>query len=404
MIKVHTKESLPTLVVKTLFLAGPTLRQPTTEVSWRTEALQILQELGFDGHVFTPEYRDGADIDVQTDEGYSEQCEWEEKALNQADIVVFWVPRDLKKLPAFTTNIEFGAWCESGKVVFGYPKDCPNPEKNRYLEHYARKYNVPVAYSLKETLQNALSKIGEGALRRNGEAKVPLYIYNHPTFQSWLESQRKNGNELVDAKVLWNFRPKHSDFVFCFALHVDVFIEAENRHKVNEFILARTDISSIVMFYHPEETLATIEELLDTKVVFVKEFRSPARTQDSFITEIPGGSASKKLPPAMVIVHELEEETSFKLDASRLVEIGSRQLAGTFSAHNSHLFGTRITREEYKYFRNLANSGMTFGVQGESEMTYVVVMDVREMLASKRVDWSNIGMIFQALMSLKKPD
>lgn len=29
----------------------------------------------------------------------------------------------MKTMPALTTNVEFGAWADSGKVVFGYPEN-----------------------------------------------------------------------------------------------------------------------------------------------------------------------------------------------------------------------------------------------------------------------------------------
>lgn len=44
---------------KSIFLAGPTVRkeqqQDWEKGSWRNEAIEILQELGFDGIVYVPE-------------------------------------------------------------------------------------------------------------------------------------------------------------------------------------------------------------------------------------------------------------------------------------------------------------------------------------------------------------
>jgi hypothetical protein len=59
-------------------------------------------------------------------------------------------------MPAFTTNIEWGKWYESGKVVLGYPD---NAEKMSYLKYCADKNNVPVSNNLLDTLKNALNKI-----------------------------------------------------------------------------------------------------------------------------------------------------------------------------------------------------------------------------------------------------
>jgi len=84
---------------------------------------------------------------------YIDQIEWEESALKQADVIIFWIPRDLITMPAFTTNIEWGMWCDSGKVVLGAPKNAP---KMKYLRYYATKFDVPQAFTLSETIDNAL--------------------------------------------------------------------------------------------------------------------------------------------------------------------------------------------------------------------------------------------------------
>ena len=78
---------------------------------WRHTALDILNFNNFDGTVFIPIPRNkfyGAakDEDSWT---YDNQIEWECKARDIADIIVFWVARDIKnKMPGFTTNVEFG--------------------------------------------------------------------------------------------------------------------------------------------------------------------------------------------------------------------------------------------------------------------------------------------------------
>ena len=396
MFLIHSKELYPQSVSQSCFLAGPTYRNASDGISWRKEAYSILKELGYDGHVFTPEYRDGTDVDLHSDESYLEQVEWENQGLNQADVIVFWVPRDMKTLPALTTNVEFGMWVRSGKIVFGWPFDCPAANKNRYLKELAIKYNVPIANTLKETLQLALDKIGPGQLREGGETKVPLYVYQSPVFKKWLQAQKAVGNELRDAKVLWTFFPGKSKNLFCYVVHLHVWIKDEQRIKSNEFSFFRSDISSIVLFY-PEKEIKTVADLVDAKILLVREYRVPARTADGKITELPGGSSKKDKPAEVVAVEELHEETSFEIDPDRLIKIDERQLAGTLSAHISSVFAAIITKEEYEYLSGVAKSGKTFGVIEDTEMTYVEVMSIREILQSKIVDWSTIGMIFESV-------
>lgn len=59
-------------------------------------------------------------------DNYNDQIEWEWKGLTSASCIAFWIPRELKDMPGFTTNIEWGKWYESRKVVLGYPKALEN--------------------------------------------------------------------------------------------------------------------------------------------------------------------------------------------------------------------------------------------------------------------------------------
>lgn len=386
---VYTKEPLPTEVVKSIFLAGPTPRDAETP-SWRPEALRLLEELGYDGTVFIPENREGK---VFGD--YTDQIEWEEKALNRADAIVFWVPREMTKMPALTTNVEWGVWADTGKAVLGAPVGAASV---RYLQTMATKLKVPSYSTLDAALEEAVRTLGDGSLRTGGEAEVPLYVWNHPTFQKWHKSQKRAGNRLDSARVLWTFRVgKQRDKVFCWCLHVDVWIASENRHKVNEFVLGRTDTSTVALFYRPTYG-DSLEESLDAEFLLVREFRSPARTPTGFILELPGGSA-KDSPDATleVALSELEEETTLKLEPDRVYPVKELQLAGTLSAHTGQLFAGVLRKREWEELKALAKSGKSFGVEADTEKTYVEVRSVREVLEKRLVDWSTLGMMLTAL-------
>lgn len=110
-----------------VFLAGPTPRDKDTP-SWRPAVIEIFKNYDFDGCIFVPEW-DWSLGEMQCD--YNTQIEWELEALEKADVIGFWVPRDLKKMPAFTTNVEFGLYLKSNKIVYGRPNDAP---KMRYLD------------------------------------------------------------------------------------------------------------------------------------------------------------------------------------------------------------------------------------------------------------------------------
>lgn len=137
-----------------VFLAGPT---PTRGVvpSWRPAAVEAISELTTGSlTVLTPESRGGVRA-----AHYDDQFEWETAARAAADVVLFWIPRDIATTPGFTTNVEFGHDVTTGRAVLGCPPDCPNPERNRYLIHLARRYGAPVCETLDDTVRTALARI-----------------------------------------------------------------------------------------------------------------------------------------------------------------------------------------------------------------------------------------------------
>lgn len=381
---IYAKERFPLTTQKSVFLAGPTPRDRSTS-SWRPAAIAHLAARGYDGIVYVPEDRSGA----WDPTGYVSQVDWEEAALKRADAIVFWVPRDMATMPALTTNVEWGVWHDSGKVVFGAPEGAPAV---RYLQHYAEKTDVPVADSLPDTIDAALRMIGSGALRTEGECQVPLILWRHKTFQSWLCSQYAAGNRLDGCDLLWTFRagPRRS-FTFAWIAHVNVYVSAEDRNKTNEFVFGRTDVAGVVMY-----RFAPDGDPLDAEVVIVKEFRSPARTVDGCVWELTCGSSKDTDEATMrVALHEVEEEAGVKLEPSRLRRLGERQLAGTLSCHTATLYAVELTSEEMDEVRRTV--GAVRGVVEDSERTYAHVLTVRELLASQLVDWSTMGMVLSAI-------
>jgi hypothetical protein len=174
---IYAREPLPTKVTASIFLAGPSPRDNQTE-SWRDEFLAALEQTRFDGYVFVPLPRDG---DFPTD--YQAQADWEQQAQDQSDVIVFWVPRELEKLPGFTTNVEFGQRVAGRNVVLGFPKGAP---KTRFLQYLAEKNFVWWSHDLDQVVQLTLAQIGQGAERIGGECQVPLHIWRLQHFQSWL--------------------------------------------------------------------------------------------------------------------------------------------------------------------------------------------------------------------------
>lgn len=141
MLTVYNTEDIPQ-GMPAIFLAGPTPREKHV-ASWRPAAIALFEAAGFKGAVVIPEDRGFAN---RTDFDYAGQIDWERACLARADVVLFWVPRDLADMPGFTTNIEFGFVSERGQpYVLGYPQDAP---KMRYLAHVAKAQKRPILHDL----------------------------------------------------------------------------------------------------------------------------------------------------------------------------------------------------------------------------------------------------------------
>lgn len=377
---VYAKQPFPDRWTTALFLAGPTPRDPAVP-SWRPKALEYLERRGFDGVVFVPEDTSGVVRD------YIGQVEWERDGLRFADRIVFWIPRHTETLPGFTTNVEFGRWATSGKVLLGFPESAP---KTRYLAWLAGEEGIPVAHSLEHTLDRALSD-ARPALRSNGERYVPQHLWHTPVFQAWYEALRKAGNRLDGAEHLWHYRVAWSGQLFAWILKVNIWVAAEERHKSGEWVFARADVSTAVLFKRAQS-------LLDSDVVLVREYRAPARTADGFVHELPGGSAPRDgEEPRAVAAEEIHEETGLSIAAERLRPLGSRQVAATLSAHVAHAYAAEITDAELAQARALAEAGTPHG-SGGSERTVVEVTTLNALLEDQRADWSTIGMTLAALI------
>ncbi|MDM8557493.1 nucleoside 2-deoxyribosyltransferase domain-containing protein [Candidatus Parabeggiatoa sp. HSG14] len=396
-IPVYAFEEAPLSYSASIFLAGPTPRKDDIK-SWRPEALQLISELienyNIEIVVFIPEPRSGIDSI-----NYLEQVEWEKRYLEMADTILIWMPRDMKtSLKGLTTNIEFGKYVESGKLFYGRPKKA---DKTRYLDWMYTDITgqqplntlamladevVTDLYSKLEQCANSIKKI-----RKDGERYVPLHIWTTPQFQSWYQRQQKAGNELINAKVLWTFIIHKVNFIFSYALYVKVWVAAEERIKSNEFIISRPDISVVVAYWkHPSI-------LLESEIVLIKEFRSPARTEDGFIHELPGGSSFKQGNPLQLASEEFYEETNLKIQPERLRHLDSKQLMATWSTHFANVYAVELEQSEIEQAKQLAASGKTFGVEDESERTYVEVCQLKDI--GKYIDWSMEGMIYRAIFN-----
>ncbi|MGK5555840.1 nucleoside 2-deoxyribosyltransferase domain-containing protein [Actinomadura kijaniata] len=367
---VHAREEPPPSWDAAVFLAGPTPRSPEV-ASWRPAAVAELTARWRGGGrlvVFVPEHRHDRYDD------YTGQVDWEERCLHLADEVLFYVPRDLATMPAFTTNVEWGMWHDSGRTVFGAPPEAP---RNSYLLHYARKGGVPTATDVPGAVAAALERIGEGATREGGEREVPLLVWRTAEFQGWYAARRAAGDTLLAARVLWR-ENVHT------GLRVTLRVAAEDRVKRDELVVLRPDVA-VVVLYRPGPTLD------ETAVVLVGEARGPAATPDGRVHEPPGGSGAGD--PLADALAELAEETGLTLAPGRLRPVGDRQVNAGLTAHRAHVFAAEVTEDELSLLRAAGPRG----VAADGEVTRVEVTTFGELCRSGTVDWAALGMVARAL-------
>ena len=151
---------------KSIFLAGPTPRGENTK-TWRTDACNYLKENGFDGVVYVPEYstwKPKAD--------YVDQAMWEREALSNASVILFWIPRELPDMPAFTTNYEFGYWIHTGRIIYGRPDTAVKIKYSDWL--YKEDYGLEPYNNLEDLLSASIDMANKLGVNEHNEI-LPVY-------------------------------------------------------------------------------------------------------------------------------------------------------------------------------------------------------------------------------------
>lgn len=372
MIVSRPSQPIPRSWSHSIFLAGPTPRDPSV-ASWRPEAIEILERLGYDGVVFVPESEDGAQP------SYDDQVEWERKMLDSADVIAFWIPREMGTLPGLTTNVEFGLYVRSGKVILGAP---PGALSITYLEDSLnRDAQAPPRFTtLMGTMACAMSThcMDTPVLKTGGLRHVPNNILKNPEFARWLSDLTSTGNRLDDLRVQWVNPLPNKDVPFAFSAMVKIWVDAEQRYKENEFITSRTDLVTIVMKHRDY-------------FVLVEEFRSCYPRGK--VLEFPSGSVEGD--PKEQAVKEVMEETGLVLTVDRFTELDNRPMSATYSIHRNIVFGVILNRAEMEVCWEAAEHSIQFGADDE-ERTCVRVM-TKEEVTSSDADWPTIGAMYRLI-------
>lgn len=384
---VYAKEEIPENLISSIFLAGCTPREKL-DLEWRNKAIEILDKLNYEGVVFLPidSNRESALFDFAR---YEEQIDWERKCCKLADKIVFWIPREFRpdfEMLGQTTNVEFGLYFNFNKLMIGSPDKAV---ANSYLKYLCKNEKDIFWYNTLEELLRDTVKSLNSVFRKGIECKIPEHIYSSSQFQNWYQSMKNNNNELVDFEELYSWYMPKAKKLFLSVFKPSVYIKEEDRIKSNEFVVARTDISHICAYYRPDN------EILNSEIVLVKEFRIPVRNNKGYVYELPGGSSLKDNSSALETAsQELEEEIGLLVEPDRFKFVDSRQSASTLCSHKINLYSVRLTKDEIDKIKKDSQNNVTHGIQEATELTYSLVVTYKDILEGKYpVDFTNLGMI-----------
>lgn len=264
---------------KSIFLAGPSYRDYQS-FTWRTRATEILQRLGFEGNVFVPEHRTETPNSEWT---YSRQVSWELAHLQKADIIVFWIPRDLETLPGFTTNIEIGEWLNSGKIIVGAPANAPKVE---YIQERCSRLQIPWHNTLEDCLTQAIQRLNKHT------SSIFFTADTHFGQPRTLELSRRpfaTVEEMNWALIKnWNIRITNNDIVY----HLGDFGEPEFLKYLNAQIIyilpGNYDTSSVLNQLTQDPRVQCISpnhnlQILNTSVSLVHEPDTASQSQNFYL-------------------------------------------------------------------------------------------------------------------------
>lgn len=365
-------EPLPSSAGCTLFLAGPTPREPEV-ASWRPAALEQLEQLGYRGVVLDPERR-------TTHYEYDSQVAWEAAALRISDVIVFWVPRDLATMPAFTTNVEFGMWITSNRVICGGP---PNAPKNRYLAATAARHGVRWYDDLADLLSDAAVAAGGTAVRRDSvELAVPSPVARTAAHRRWAQQLRAGGHHLESIEHVAVMPAELGASPAVWVAHPRIRVSGEDRTKGNEVVVFRPDTVAVAAH-------GPLDHTGGAEVVCVAEFRSA----NGMICELPGGSVDDA-EPRDAAAAELAEETGLRVPADRLIEVRAAAVHPTLVSQRCTLYRVELTGDELEAVRHRGRVG---DLVDDAEVTYPTVLHSGALADRGDVDWATIGQVCVAL-------
>lgn len=376
---VFSDQPLPTFVEKSLFLEGPSPRDLET-LDWRREAVEILEQLHYNGVVYIPCPKNVWDRSKDGKWDYDSQVSWEHKARFASDAIVCWVPRELEKMPALTTNVEFGEDFDLGRFYYGRPDWA---KKCRYLDSKAIEQGLPIHTDLYDLLLNVVSNL-KPLPRSDAWAAIPAMAWEFDSFRQWFSSMNLVGNELREATVTHVLGKANKSFLF--VLQAKIYVANENRVKSNESVVFRKNTVTVVPYY--------IQEDGSIAYALVNEFRAATCSDLGLVKEFVSGSSPANEATVMdTVKEELKEELGLIVETSRLARLGEKQINATLLGHKTIVYALRLTQEEYLGIKKAETKKTVYGEFGSSEVITLCIHTKNEILKSRSTDCTTLAAV-----------
>jgi 8-oxo-dGTP pyrophosphatase MutT (NUDIX family) len=373
-----------------IFGAGPLPRNRECQ-SWHKDMDAFVQDAVAGGRLpegtvyVSPEPPEGC-----TGEQLADQWKLEQYFLARADVVLFWMDRNMPNRPGLTTNWEAGEryrlpWAFMGGPVEGY-----QTTRNRYplkrWEALGRTWAFTMAAIVDQVSTWYARQQKESTfatLAPVQDTPVPLSVRLSRDFGSWHRRIEQAGNLLKDFDVRWAYGVGPGErILFSWAAQVDIEVPSEQRNKTNEFVYSRREFSSIALFSRGPAGV---------RILLAGEFRSP---MGDIYWGLPAGSSfSPTKTPQQIAAAELEEETGIAFPVENFKFAGSIPVAAVIAGTETSLWSIEVSDEDMDAV-DAATQGKTFGVVEETERTYPRVFPLNGL---PPMDAVNLGLIFKAI-------